>query len=49
MKVVSKLKISRVGPYKISVLSCQVSAVIVVSFNVCKVSVAKFAVQQMCA
>jgi hypothetical protein len=43
--MMSKLKTGRLAPHKISVLSCQVSAVIVVSFNVCKVSVAKFAVQ----
>jgi hypothetical protein len=46
MKTVSKLKISQVAPRKISVLLCQVSAAMVVLFNVCKGSVTQFAVQQ---
>jgi hypothetical protein len=49
MKTVSKLKTSQVAPRKISVLLCQASAATVVLFNVCKASVAKFAVQQKCA
>jgi hypothetical protein len=44
----SKLKTSQIAPHKTSVLLCQVSAAITVSFNVCKVSVAKFAIQQKC-
>jgi hypothetical protein len=46
MKTVSKLKNSQVAPRKISVLLCQVSAEIVVLFNVCKASATQFAVQQ---
>jgi len=46
MKTVSKMKISRVAPRKISMLLCQVSAATVVLFNVCKGSVTQFAVQQ---
>ena len=49
MKTVSELKTSQVAPRKISVLLCQVSAAIVVLFNVCKASVAKFSIQQKCA
>ena len=45
MKTVSKLKNSQVAPRKISVLLCQVTVVTVVLFNVCKASVARFAVQ----
>jgi len=46
MKTVSKLKTSQVTPRKISVLLCQVPAVKVVLFNVCKASATQFAVQQ---
>jgi uncharacterized membrane protein len=49
MKMVPKLKISKVAPRKISVLLCQALAVTVVSFNVCNGLVAKFAVRQKCA
>ena len=48
MKTVSKMKISRVAPRKISMLLCQVSAATVVLFNVCKGSVTQFAFQQKC-
>jgi hypothetical protein len=44
--MVSKLENSQVAPRKISVLLCQVSAVTVVLFNVCKASDTQFAVQQ---
>ncbi len=44
--MVSELKNSQATPRKISVLLCQVSAVTVVLFNVCKASIAQFAVQQ---
>jgi len=49
MKMASKLKNSKVAPRKISVFLCQASAATVVSFNVCKASVAKFAVLKKCA
>ncbi len=49
MKTVSKLKTVQVALRKISVLLCQVSAATVVSFNVCKASVAIFSIQQKCA
>jgi hypothetical protein len=45
MKMASKLKTSQIAPRKISVLLCQASAATVVSFNVCKASVAKIAAQ----
>ena len=49
MKLISKLKNSRVTPHKISALLCQASAAAVVSLNVFNGSVANFAVQQKCA
>lgn len=49
MKSVSKLKISLVSPRKINAVLCQVPAVTVVLFNVCKASATQFAVQQKCA
>ena len=49
MKMVSKLKTTQVAPRKISVLLCQAWAATVVSFNVCKASVAQFSVYQKCA
>jgi len=49
MKTVSKLKNSQVASRKIRVLLCQVSAVKVVLFNVCKALAPQFAVQQKCA
>jgi hypothetical protein len=49
MKTVSKFKNSQGTPRKISVLLCQVSAVTVVLFNVCKAPATQFAVQQKCA
>jgi hypothetical protein len=35
-------------PHKINVVLCQAATATDVSFNVCKASVAKFAVQQKC-
>ncbi len=45
----SKRRTNRVAPRKINVLLCQAAAAAGVLLNVCRASVAKFAVQQKCA